>query len=71
MNYVNESRLAFDLSRPPRLGEPRLERAIKAQDDLLSLAGNRLNPVVLLPGRGLGPEKTQTEPSVLIRSPLV
>ena len=56
MNGVGKSRLEFDLSRPPSLVEPRLQRAIKAQDGVPALAGDGLHPVLLLAGRGFGTE---------------
>ena len=44
----------LDLTRSPGLVVPGLERAIEAEDGILTLAGNRLNPVALLALRRLG-----------------
>src|SRR5512136_482070 len=54
VNHVEMSRLEFDLTGPPSLVEPRLERAVEAEQGVPALAGNSLNPVVLFAGRGLG-----------------
>src|SRR6185295_16201666 len=35
----------FDLSGPPRLLEPRVERSVETQDREPALAGNRFDPV--------------------------
>ena len=40
MNRAGKSRLEVDLSRPPSLVEPWLQRAVEAQDDVPSLAGD-------------------------------
>src|SRR5512135_2101910 len=56
VNDVEISRLEFDLTGPPSLVEPRLERAVEAEQGVPALAGNSLNPVVLFAGRGLGAE---------------
>lgn len=48
--------LEFDLTRPPGLVEPRLERAVEAQDGELGLPGSGLNPVRFLAGRRLRAE---------------
>ena len=46
----------FDLARHPGLVQPRLKRAVHAQDDEPALFRNGLDPVALLTLGGLGSE---------------
>jgi hypothetical protein len=51
-----KSWLEFDLSGPPGLIEPGLQRAIQARKGVPPFAGNDLHPVVFLAGRRFGSE---------------
>src|SRR5450631_1637970 len=55
-DYLVGSGLQFDIARPPGLVEPRLQRAVEAQADVVARAGHGLHPVLLLACRCLGAE---------------
>lgn len=46
----------LNLAGPPSFFEPRLERAVEAQERVPSFAGDGLHPIVLFANRRLGPE---------------
>ena len=53
---VEKSGLQFKVARPPGLVEPRLQRSIKSQGDVVALAGHGLHPVLLVAGWCFGSE---------------
>lgn len=46
----------LNLAGSPSFVEPRLERAVEAQERVPSFAGDGLHPIILLAGRRIGPE---------------